>query len=279
MELSCLICGLARNCASALPDSLRCIERLERSFRKTRVVAVANDSVDRTDAILSQWAADSRSRILLHANGIAAAATGKTERLAILRNFYLRELRRWIEAGAQFDLMIVLDLDGVNRQPALADAVCDALATAPRDWGALFANQRQAYYDIWALRHPRWCTSDCWQEVERSVRFVPRPLRGRAYARAVAQRVGGRQVRISPDHPPIPVESAFGGLGIYKVCALDGAWYAGRDDSGRKVCEHVAFNACVRRRGWPLYIVPSLLNEAPAEHLTPGAGAKARPWE
>ena len=195
-------------------------------------------------------AAGSPSRTLLRAEGMAASVTSRTDRLATLRNFYLLEMRRRIEAGRRFDLMIVFDFDGVNGNfDLLPDIICNAIAAAPSDWGALFANQRDAYYDIWALRHPKWCPGDCWQQVREATRFVPRPLRRRATAAAIERYVGMRQVRIHPDEPAIAVHSAFGGLGIYKVSVLDGAWYCGRDGAGNEVCEHVAFHSCIGRRG------------------------------
>jgi hypothetical protein len=240
---------------------------------------VANDSTDGTSEILARWAAGSPSRTVFRAEGMATAVAGRTDRLATLRNLCLLEMRRRIEGGRRFDLMIVFDFDGVNRDPNLAGALRNAIATAPSDWGGLFANQRQAYYDIWALRHPKWCPGDCWQQVRKSVRFVRGPLRRRAEVAAVERYLGMRQVRIRPDEPPIEVRSAFGGLGVYRVSALDGAWYYGRDRTGRELSEHVVFNSCVEHCGSKLYIVPGLLNDAPPEHLARCAGREARPWE
>ena len=83
----------------------------------------------------------------------------------------------------------------------------------------------------------------------------------------------------NPEQDPIAVESAFGGMGIYKTSLLGNAWYSGRDNLGREVCEHVGFNFCVRQNGAKLYIMPALLNDAPAEHLAPGSRTARRPWE
>jgi hypothetical protein len=279
LNFDCFIYGLARNCADAVTCSLRSLDNLASCFRQTDIVAVTNDSTDGTSEILARWAAGSPSRTVFRAEGMATAVAGRTDRLATLRNLCLVEMRRRIQGGRRFDLMIVFDFDGVNSDPDLARTLCNAIATAPSNWAALFANQRQAYYDIWALRHPRWCPGDCWQEVRKSVRFLRGPLRRRAEAAAVERFVGKRQVRINPDESPISVHSAFGGLGVYRVSALDGAWYNGRDTEGHDVCEHVVFNSCVHRRGLKLYIIPGLLNDAPPEHLARGAGRENRPWD
>ena len=206
LKLNCFICGLARDCAEALPASLHVLDHLARCFEKVDIVAVTNNSVDRTSEILTCWAAGSPSRTLLRTEGLATAVPGRTDRLATLRNFYLLEMRRRIEAGNRFDLMIVFDYDGVNRRADLADALANAVTAAPVGWGALFANQRQAYYDIWALRHPRWCPDDCWESVHQSLRFVPWRWRSRVKEAAIARFLGARQVRIPPSVPPIEVE-------------------------------------------------------------------------
>jgi len=78
----------------------------------------------------------------------------------------------------------------------------------------------------------------------------------------------------APDSPPVEVDSAFGGLGIY---ALD--WvrrapnpYLGsrvhvrRRHDGRLIhfrmqqCEHVHFHAGLRRQGGRLFILPALID-------------------
>ena len=294
--LECYICGLARECAPSLPRSLASVEGLSACFQHADLVVVTNDSTDETSEILTEWAATRAWATVIEVDGLASAILGRTDRLATLRNMCLFELRRRMEFGKRYDLMIVFDFDGVNENLTAGDEFCHLLLGAPPDWGGIFANQRQAYYDLWALRHSRWCPEDCWQEVGQSLQvwpFLPRsfgrplrpfrkllrPIRGQAEAAAVERFVGQRQVKMVPGQHPIPVESAFGGIGIYKTCLLGNSWYSGRDNLGHEVCEHVAFNFCVRRAGGTLYIIPALLNDAPLGHLAPGSGAENRPWE
>lgn len=279
LPLNCFVCGCARNCADELGGSFAAIERLTNYFQHAELFVVTNDSFDATAEILTDWAANRAWTAVFKADGLAPTIIGRSDRLPMLRNLCLFELRRRLESGRRFDLMIVLDFDGVNENLTLGSDFCDLLSSAPPDWGGIFANQRQAYYDVWTLRHPKWCPDDCWREMSRSMRLVPWPLRRRFGAAAWKRYVGMRQVKIAPEHGPIEVDSAFGGFGVYKTSSICNAWYSGRDRLGREVCEHVAFNFGVRRTGAKLYIMPALLNDAPIEHLAPGSGAVERPWE
>jgi hypothetical protein len=74
------------------------------------------------------------------------------------------------------------------------------------------------------------------------------------------------------------VDSAFGGFGIYHASAIAGCWYGARTNPPRATVEHIAFHTAIRSRGGALYIMPTLRNTAPREHLGPLAGRRARPW-
>jgi len=125
---------------------------------------------------------------------------------------------------------------------------------------AVFANARPRYYDVWALRHDRWCPEDCWH-----------PIWGRSPDRtfedAKFREVFARQIRIPAGLPPIPVRSAFGGLGIYRMRFALAARYCGLDDAGRPSSEHVALNQTIRRSGGELHIFPALQVRASPHHL------------
>jgi hypothetical protein len=275
---SAFFCALARQSARALPGTLARIQELRKSFEWSSVLFITNDSTDATPDILTGWKASSEGVQVVCLDGLATSIKARTDRLAAVRNLGLLHLRQAIDGGRRFDLMIVIDTDGINSQLVTGDAFITALASAPADWVAVFGNQRQAYYDIWALRHQKWCPNDCWQDVHRATRRYPPPFRGPAFARAARRLVGERQVRIPPNSDPIAVDSAFGGIGIYRSEALSGMWYSGRDEAGREICEHVSLNRCLREAGGRLYILPALLNDAPTEHLQEGSGAIGSPW-
>ncbi|MCJ9670597.1 MULTISPECIES: glycosyltransferase family 2 protein [unclassified Neorhizobium] len=265
IEKSAFIVGAARDCEEGLLQTLPRLSRLQQSFTRTKFFIVTNDSEDRTEKVLRQWAEATHDARIQNVDGLAANVAKRTPRLAVARNLYMTAFRDDLQKGIHHDLLIVLDLDGVNANLVEEPELSNAINSAPDDWAGLFANQRDWYYDIWALRHPSWCPTDCWKEVREARRA--RFNRKKKIKAAVEQFVTGRQKKISPDDKPIPVQSAFGGFGIYRTEFLRHGLYLGLDGQGEEVCEHVALNESIGRQGGKLYIVPSLLNDTPPEHV------------
>jgi hypothetical protein len=274
LDYKVFIAGLARNCAAALPASLERLREISASFAAAEFLFVTNDNADKTQEILARWCTNVPNALLISLDGAARAFPEGLERIAFARNSYLLDLRRRIRDGSRFDLLLVADLDGPNRELLSGAAFEAAIKTAPAGWGGLFPNQQQGYYDIFALRHPKWCPNDCWAEVDRATTFPLRNIKRRA---AIRKYIFGRQIKIASEEPPILVESAFGGLGLYKVAYLTGAWYSAAL-TGRPTCEHVSFHRALRENGAELYILPALTNSAPEEHRGGGSGKDKKPW-
>ena len=254
-----LIAGLARNCAAGLRATLPRLSRLAASFEETRFVIVTNDSVDETETVLKAWAAGRTDTEIIVISGLRYRAWRRTHRLAICREAYLSVLDRDRAAGKPHDFLVVADLDGPNARLIDEPDFGIAIAAAPAGWAAVFANARNIYYDIWALRHPTWCPGDCWEPVWTAQwRLLGRKA---AVERAEQLHVRARQISINANDPPIPVLSAFGGFGLYRTEYLAGAHYRGLTPRGSVVCEHVAFHETIRENGGSLYILPALLND------------------
>src|SRR5262249_35536074 len=265
---STFICGLVRNASVPLRQTLEAIKALEVICEDTFVLIVTNDNIDETDTILRAWKNSSVDHDVLWLDGLEKAFPERVDRMAAARNFCLQQLR--VHPEAKFPLTIVMDLDGPNTH-LRADTVIESVSNASFQWDGIFANQRQAYFDIYALRHDHWCPNDCWEEVRRATTF---PWRNRKARTAIEKFIHSRQFKIRPEHPPIAVKSAFGGFAIYRTDAIRGSWYASRDKGSGLTCEHVLFNAQLRESGAKLFILPSLLNDAPVEHLGPLSGTE-----
>ncbi|MEH3109292.1 MAG: glycosyltransferase family A protein [Agrobacterium cavarae] len=263
LKKSVFVAGVARNCAANLTRSLAVLDGLADVFDKLEYCFVTNDSTDDTAAMVSKWVSQRVNANCHQIDGLSANIKERTARIAACRNICLAELKKSMFRGNSFDYFLVFDMDGVNDNLIGPQELNEAIQSAPADWVALFANQRQVYYDIWALREERWCPTDCWEEVRNATN--KHFFRRLTWKRAKQKFVISRQQHISPLTAPIKVESAFGGLGVYKVDAIGDALYIGLTENGAQVCEHVSFNKEIGKAG-SLYILPSLLNDAPSEH-------------
>ena len=254
-QASIVIAGCIRNGATTLRRSIDVLTRATADFARVQFLIVESDSSDDTLVQLQALARQSACFEFISLGTLAAGCQSRTERIAICRNRYLDELRS-AERYARVDYVMVADLDGVN--DALLPRAVASCWNARQPWDVYTANQSDAYYDIWALRHPDWCPVDCHDQYARL-----RVLFG--HARALSIAIHSRMVRLSPRAPWVEVESAFGGLAIYRRDALLLGNYRGVQD-GRSVCEHVPLHAELRARGMRIFINPALINAHRTDH-------------
>jgi hypothetical protein len=248
MAMSAAFALCARSVGPHLPGVLKNLESLAALYDRAGFVFIENDSDDDTKAQLKAWADAHADATLIDLDGLDARGLKFTARMAVCRNACID----FIKASplAAFDHLVVLDADNVNRGPIDLEGFARG-----RDWleregaAAVFANSRPFYYDIFALRHPVWCP----RNPNDDVRQRPPDLD----ADAARQRyVHDRQILIPGTADPIEVQSAFGGLAIYRMAeALQGV-YAGLSPEGLQTCEHVSFNRDVAGSGRGLYILP-----------------------
>jgi hypothetical protein len=259
--------GVARNCALFLPGVLNNLEVLGASYEKVAFVFVVSDSTDDTAQILRNWVREKAQGRVLDLGELERDMPKRTERIAFARNTCLDLIRSCV--WSSYSELVMCDLDDV-----LVPPIDLAGFAAARQWlhgadcrAAAFPSASPAYYDIWALRHPTWCPSDCWHAIWRRAPHE-------AFMSAKIREVHARQVSIPKWLPAIPVQSAFGGIGIYDMSKIKGATYsppvsrnAGQDHSPGEICEHVHFNSQIVNDGGHLAIVPSFLVHAPPQHL------------
>jgi hypothetical protein len=262
--------GVARDCAAHLPAVLENLERFAALYEEAAFHFVLSDTRDDTRSILERWLADGgrRGRVL-DLGVLDDRLPQRTVRIAHARNTGLDDIK--LSEWAGHDHLVVADLDDVLAFPMAAAGFARAaqwLDGAPSRAGVL-ANAFPRYYDVWALRHEKWCPDDCWHPI------WGRPA-GEAFEAAKFREVFTRQIAIPPTLAPIAVQSAFGGLGLYRMAAALASRYSGVDSRGREASEHVAFNAAIRQAGGQLHIFPALQVRAPQQHLYQPAEFKFR---
>jgi len=78
--------------------------------------------------------------------------------------------------------------------------------------------------------------------------------------------VHSKMVVVREDADWIEVDSAFGGLAIYRRQALVGARYNGLDGQGAEICEHATLHAKLRTNGHRIFINPKFINTDVTAH-------------
>jgi len=255
-EAKVTIVGLARNCQNVVGSELRRIDAAFAEFKGRNWIVVESDSDDGTADEIRSIGSKMDLQLISHGK-LRDRHPRRTHRLAFCRNTYLEEIES-DSASGRCDYVVVVDLDGVNN--ALTRMSIRACWDAEVDWDACFANQSGPYYDVWALRHSSWMPGDWYETYEFLLQH------GLRQHKAMDTACYARMFTLDAETPPLEVESAFGGLGIYKRRLFDGGRYVGEGEAGREVCEHVALHEAMRREGARLFIIPSCINGTWNEH-------------
>lgn len=243
--------GCARDCAPKIDATVTVLKRLGCSFLTSSIVVYENDSVDGTRTALNNLATPGEI-FVLGDSGVAERIPSRTERLAFARN----NLIRWVETQMHYspDYVCWVDMDGIVDENFSDDGFFSCFQW-PHVWDAVFPVCDGFYYDIWALRHWLLCPDD----YVVAMRGAPKALGPELIVPFAAY---SRQLDLSLMLSWLGVESAFGGMGIYRWSVLKGRAYSGVT-SDREICEHVGLNQSIYRDGGKLYLNPRFLVSYP----------------
>lgn len=181
----------------------------------------------------------------------------RTEKMADARNEYLRFLRSDNNL-TKYKYVVMADFNNLNKKLTYG-----AVQTCFKrdDWDVVTANQSGRYYDAWALRHPLWSPNDCWEQHAFYRKYLRFP------ESAITFSMRSRMLRIPRNSEWIEVDSAFGGLAIYKSSVLKSqSVYSGVTPDGKRVCEHVPFHSALKLNGARIFINPALINARITDH-------------
>ena len=253
-ESSILICGTARNVSRKLDNFLLNADKCFAGFKETQYLICESFSTDSTWDKLAFLKSQREDFHCIHDDQIDKTELRRTVRIASARN----RLKNYIEKNFDnYDYVVMMDLDGVNRN--LTRANVESCWTQG-GWAGATANQPFRYYDIWALRATGWCENDCWKEYANLRKNMK-------HKQALKIAVTSKMKSIRPSGNPIEVQSAFGGLAIYRIEAFLSSNYIGEDDQGMEICEHVTFHEGLTAKGFKIFIIPSLVNLNPMTQI------------
>jgi hypothetical protein len=248
-DIPIYVVGVIRNASETIELEIQTVFNSISNFHKIFWYLVESDSDDDTLKILERL---SRKYLNFKYVSLGNLRTGiplRTERLALCRNKYMEYLDLSL-SGNEF--VMVVDLDGAN-SGLTKESIRSIWSRS--DWSVVCANQRHAYFDIWALRHDSWCAGD-WITEYRNLTENKKM----SSKKALKQSLYSKMRHIPSGNDWIPVRSAFGGMAIYKAKSIKTLRYQGLSEDGEEVCEHVSFNESITSKGLPMFIVPSLIN-------------------
>lgn len=240
-DTSACIVAIARNAMPVLPNTLILASLVRRQFRACEMFVFENDSEDGTAEVLAGVAADHpwlhvRSETL---GGVDARGfqPERTERLAYCRNQCLEWVRAK-HAATAWTIVVDVDphggfsIDGVFNSVARLASLITAGGPLRPGGMASYSLYRTptgiAHYDAWAARPVSW-----WRDRRDEIGFN--------WFSAFLPPAGS---------PPCPMNSAFGGLAVYRTEAFLAGGYSGED------CEHVPHHRRMREAGYQMYLNP-----------------------
>ncbi|WP_414661867.1 hypothetical protein [Horticoccus sp. 23ND18S-11] len=252
-----LIVGLARNCGNRITKTLKRLVESASAFKTAHFLIIESDSTDTTVSELEKAQSAMPNFRYIALGDLRIKYPLRTDRIAFCRNAYIDQLASH-SSYSDVSYILVCDMDGVSRSLSTRNITSCWHPSAPR-WDVCTANQGDFYYDIWALRHPIWCPGDAWKEHD-----LLAPVVGEIAAKEIS--IYSRMIHIPAERPMIEVDSAFGGLAIYRRSAFVAGRYRGIDDSGREICEHVVFHSALRKKGFRIFINPRMISARTTEN-------------
>jgi len=251
-----LVTGLARDCGRHIAEEIQRLEKYAlKIFTEVKFFIVESDSIDNTAGVLAQISKEKSNVQLLSLGKLSTKIPGRINRLRFCRNQYVTFVRQR-PTEQKPDYVMVVDYDIKNR--ALDLSPLPNLISEDW-WDGLFVNQRGPYYDIYALRKKGWVEDDCFKTYRELALKMPTK-------EAKKEAIWNQMRRIPIDEELIEVDSAFGGLGVYRCCVFEKFDYKLLEETNVEESEHISLHKKIVDSGGRLFIVPGMTNFSYAPH-------------
>jgi glycosyltransferase involved in cell wall biosynthesis len=260
-----LLVGTVSNVAKTIEKELKIVKKAFGSFDKIEIFLVESDSTDNTVEILKSLQQRDKNFSFITMGKLSYKYPNRIARIAYCRNVYVNFIKENFGKKC-WQYVVVADLDGMNKK--LRRKAINSCFEINIKWDGMMANQKFGYYDIYALRAKNWVEMDCFLELQnlKNSNKIPNVYQNRIInfvsnfnhfdnLREIA--IFKKMKVISRKSPLIEVESAFGGLAIYKANVFLNSNY---DSSNNEESEHVAFHRKLTNIGFSFYINPNLIN-------------------
>jgi len=255
-RLKFLVVGTLRNGAKRIEGEIQALTRILEPLGDVYFLVIESDSSDDTVRTLYEISKKNPNFFFKSLGILESLIPNRIERLIFCRNVYVTEIRE-LKALQNADFVIVTDLDGVNGK-LKTENVSFSISRLD-SWDALCANQSGRYYDLLALRHEYWCPQNVFEEY-----YWLRKVVSSKKAKKIA--IFSKMIRIPKNSGLISVDSAFGGLAIYKATTFSSIDYTRLPRDNPSDIDHVILNRRLRESGGKIYIDSQLINAGWVAH-------------
>jgi len=238
--------GCARNCDSSLQKSIEVMSKLGDNFLEYKLIVAGNNSEDNTLHLLNDLK-KSYPLDFYSFGDLDSSMSLRTQRLSYCRNFLLDKAKL-----LNYDYICVADLDGVFNESLELESFFSSWAFE-ECWDGCFPINDGIYYDLWALRHSELIPEDFSIRMNRAVYSLSEPNIADIYLKPL------QNINFNLLKGWLEVDSAFGGMGIYKSKSLTHVRYWGVDNEN-EICEHVILHQKMKTlHSAKLYINPQFM--------------------
>lgn len=219
-------------------------------FKDYYIIFVVSNSTDNSISLINKFSKNKKVKIIIKNFKKHEKRCVKLEKS---RNEYLNIIRKNKKLKL-FDYMIPLDCGNVNNH--LDTSMIKKILNTSKKWVALFPVQKYLYYDIWTLRIKNFIEFDCFNKIKKEFKSKKKPLKKYFYENLTKFFFLKNYYK----KRYIPVISAFGGMGIYKLKNVIQFKYNSLNGTS---CEHVEFNKSIYKKyGKNLFIDKNFINSS-----------------
>lgn len=213
-EKKILVLGVIKDGEKGFENSKKSIQKLVKNFLDYRIIVYENNSIDNTKKLYSSWANEDSKVTFLSENLTPSILQNYTPRKGDYRCEFIARARNIVLEKAMssefddFDYIMMSDLDEFD--PWDIEEILNSIENPKADWDSISAN---GSYDLYTIRsdefrlNPELIGWPLWINLQ--------PKIGKIYADILAK------------EDWLKVESAFGGLAIYRREAVRGCRYKG----------------------------------------------------
>lgn len=249
-----LIVGTVRNVEKSVRNEILRMQSLFQKFGETHYYLVESDSSDSTISVLNELKNEIENFSFHTLGNLDSKIPNRVNRIRFCRNDYVKFIR---ESDISYDFVVVCDWDGINK--AIKYRSLKKIFRDVSSWSMCAANQTFGYYDIYALRAKAWVESDFIRELS-DFKKKHGPLTFWQEDRVRKELIYKRMRFLRKSDEWIEVDSAFGGMAIYKSKVFQAFDYGDEMSIDELECEHITLHKKMIGAGMKIFICPEFIN-------------------